>query len=35
LLLTGSTNEHDAAIIDRAHRATAHKRQPPVMYEGE
>ncbi|MCL2447091.1 MAG: NAD(+) synthase [Oscillospiraceae bacterium] len=35
LLLTGSTDEHDAAIIERAHRATAHKRQLPAMFAGE
>lgn len=31
LLLNGATNEHDTAIIERAHRTTAHKRQAPAM----
>ncbi|MCL2195610.1 MAG: NAD(+) synthase [Oscillospiraceae bacterium] len=35
LLLHGSTNEHDTAIIERAHRSTAHKRRMPTVYTGD
>ena len=34
-LLTGQATNHDAAIINRLHSASGHKRRPPVMYGQE
>jgi len=31
-LLTGTTNPHDMAIIERFHRASGHKRTMPLTY---
>ena len=34
-LRSGAASEHDRAIMERYHNASAHKRRPPVVYEGE
>ena len=33
-LLTGTANEGDAAIIERFHKLSGHKRKPPIVYGG-
>jgi NAD+ synthase len=33
-LLTGTTDEGDRAVIERYHKASEHKRKPPVVFEG-
>jgi len=33
-LLTGTTNEHDKAIIERFHNSSEHKRKMPITYGG-
>jgi len=32
-LLEGTANEHDKAIIDRFHKASEHKRKPPLTFK--
>ena len=34
LLLTGTVNERDRAIIEKFHKSSEHKRRMPIMFEG-